>query len=53
MGLPAASETSCRSPSVPLSASLLAVSVAILTYRWFFRGEKGPSLDAFADEALD
>jgi spermidine/putrescine transport system permease protein len=34
-----------------LAASLVAVAVGFLAYRWFTRGEKGRSLDVFAGEA--
>ncbi|WP_151083529.1 ABC transporter permease [Nocardioides cynanchi] len=34
-----------------LVASLVAVTVGFLAYRWFTRGEKGATLDVFAGEA--
>ena len=34
-----------------LVASLLAVTIGYLGYRWFTRGEKGAKLDVFAGEA--
>ena len=34
-----------------LAASLIAVTVGYLGYRWFTRGEKGAAIDVFAGEA--
>jgi TRAP-type C4-dicarboxylate transport system permease small subunit len=34
-----------------LVASVLAVTIGHLGYRWFTRGEKGAKLDVFAGEA--